>query len=245
MNPLLPALVMCLLLLAPPTARAQTPTLPADTVLARTLAWHDPHQAWANTSLRFKVRETRPGAPDRQTTIGLGSGAFTFASQREGRQIAARLHADGTCTASVDGQTALPDSLRQRYRLSCTDQAWLRGYYGYLLGLPMKLHDPGTHLDPVARRTTFRGRDVYALRVTYDPSVGGDIWYFYIDPATFALVGARFYHDEAAGDGEHLAFSGWVAVGGLRLPRVRQWYLNQDDAFLGVDFIEDFQPIRE
>lgn len=235
------AMRITLLLLTLVTGFAQAQSLPAETVLARTLAFHDPRQAWSHTAHHITLRETRPGAPDRQTTVGLRHDRFTLASLREGHQVQASLRTDGTCTASVDGQTALPDSMRQRYMLSCTDQAWLRGYYGYLLGLPMKLHDPGTHLDPEARRTTFRGRAVYALRVTYDPTVGHDTWYFYVDPDTFALVGCRFYHDEAADDGEHLVFSGWVEAEGLRLPRVRQWYMNQDDAFLGADFIENYR----
>ena len=52
-----------------------------------------------------------------------------------------------------------------------------------------------------------QGQAVYALRVTYDESVGKDTWYFYLDRKTCALVGHRFYHDEAVGDGEYAVLS--------------------------------------
>ena len=41
----------------------------------------------------------------------------------------------------------------------------------------MKLRDAGTRLGEVTE-TTFAEREVFGLRVTYEPEVGGDTWYF-------------------------------------------------------------------
>jgi uncharacterized protein DUF6503 len=74
----------------------------------------------------------------------------------------------------------------------------------------MKLRDPGTRLDPTVKEAVFEGKAVYELRVTYDEAVGTDTWCFFLDRDTCALVGHRFHHNEAQGDGEYVVFSGEV-----------------------------------
>jgi hypothetical protein len=98
----------------------------------------------------------------------------------------------------------------------------------------MKLRDPGTRLDRVSA-TTFEERAVYDLRVTYEEEVGGDIWYFYFDRDTYALVGYRFHHDEAKNDGEVIHLDGEVAAEGMRLPKARTWYTHEANELLGTD----------
>ena len=84
----------------------------------------------------------------------------------------------------------------------------------------------------------FNERQVLTLRVTYSPEVGKDIWYFYVDPETFALVGCRFFHDEAKNDGEYLVFEGEVSgPHGLRLPKLRHWHMNLDREHIATDEI--------
>ncbi len=75
--------------------------------------------------------------------------------------------------------------------------------------------------------------------MTYDPDVGGDTWYFYFVPDTFALVGYRFYHDESKNDGEYITLDEEIVdeASGLRLPKVRAWYYNSDGAHLATDDI--------
>lgn len=63
-----------------------------------------------------------------------------------------------------------------------------RNYYLYLYGLPMKLRDSGAHLAPQAKETTFEGRPVHELKVTYDAEVGTDRWYFYLDRSLFEVL---------------------------------------------------------
>ena len=58
----------------------------------------------------------------------------------------------------------------------------MRNYYVYLWGLPMKLLDAGTTLDPEVATTNYQDEPVQIVRVTYDPQVGSDVWYVYLDP---------------------------------------------------------------
>ena len=219
-------------------ARGQ-PMPSAAEALQKSIAYHG-MAAWYGQHHRLTLKEIRPNGSDRSTVIDLEvGGGFAVRSEREGRLVEARVKGED-CTATIDGSAAMPDDLKQRYRLSCDGLRWWHSYYGYLYGLPLKLTDPGTRLADAAETTTFQNRDVLALKVTYDAEVGADTWYFYLDPATYALVGCRFYHDESKNDGEYIVFEGEVVHEGLRLPKTRRWYTNADSTYLGADVIEAY-----
>lgn len=209
-------------------------------VLGRSQAYHDPDMRWAQVRHELDLRETRPDRPDRQTTLVIDWAASVFEITRATD--------DGPATGRLEGETCVVDApsagaapFRCEEAGDGRPVAFWRDYYGYLYSLPMNLADAGTHLDPEVQATTFNDQDVFALKVTYAADVGGDTWYFYVDPESYALVGCRFYHDEAANDGEYLIFEGEVEAGGLRLPRTRAWYINRDGRYLGSDTIEVYR----
>jgi hypothetical protein len=171
-------------------------------------------------------------------TIEPDGSTFGMTGRYRGRTLEYRVE-EGQTTMSVDGSSDIAPETAEELRLSREDGMFWRGYFGFLVGLPMKLQDPGTHIDPDVIETEFMGRAVQAIRVTYDAEVGGDTWYFYFDPDSAQLVGCRFYHDETANDGEFLVFEELeeAATGGLRLPKRRGWYVNADSAFLGADVV--------
>ena len=45
----------------------------------------------------------------------------------------------------------------------------------------------------------------------------------------------QFYHDEGKNDGEYILLSEMEQVGGIKMPKVRAWYYNKDDKYLGTD----------
>ncbi len=205
-------------------------------LIEQTIAFHDPQGLWQEGVFRLVLEETRPDGPSRKTMLLVDntSGRFEIATQRDGAQIDGVL-ADGGCEMRLDGSTQFSDEDKEKYRLTCERLEWLRNYYVYLWGLPMKLLDEGTVLDTDVLDTTYQERPVQAVRVTYDLSVGSDIWYFYLDTETHALAGYRFFHDEAKGDGEYITLEGQIEAGGLRLPKSRSWFTNAEDRYLGTD----------
>jgi hypothetical protein len=205
-------------------------------LVEQAITFHDPQGLWQDGVFRLELEETRPEGPSRETTLLIdnAAGRFEITTQRDGAQIDGVLTSDG-CQLRLDGSEQFGDEEREKYRLTCEHLEWLRNYYAYLWGLPMKLRDQGTNLDPEILDTTYRGETVQALRVTYDPEVGSDVWYFYLDPETHALIGYRFFHDETAGDGEYIILEGRIEAKGLRLPRSRAWYTNAEDRYLGTD----------
>ncbi len=111
----------------------------------------------------------------------------------------------------------------------------MKDYYTYLYGLPMKLRDPGTQIDLLVRKKTFMEKEYLVLRVTYDKEVGEDTWYFYFDPENYAMEAYQFFHKEAENDGEYILLSGEETIHGIRMPKVRAWYYNKDNTYLGTD----------
>lgn len=207
----------------------------ATTLLQGSIGRHDPAGKWSSGAYRMVLRETRPDGTNRDTTLMIDNGRslFEVSSLREGDRIVGSLSADD-CSWLFNGSSNFSDEIRDTHKLTCDRLERMRNYYVYLWGLPMKLRDPGTRLGDV-RKDEFEGRAALSLRVTYDEGVGSDVWYAYFDPETHDLIGYRFYHDEAANDGEYITLDGIQEGAGLRLPKTRAWYKHQQDEFLGTD----------
>ena len=214
----------------------------ASEVLEQSIAYHDPEGHWGNARFDLSFRETRPDGSERRTRVQFRDtlDSFEISTQRDEAQIEGLMAGD-ECILTLDGSTEFSEQDRDKYRLTCERLRWLRNYYTYLWGLPMKLRDPGTRIDPQVTDAWYQDRQVWSLRVTYDESVGTDIWYFYFDQQTYALVGYRFYHDEAKNDGEYIVLEGETVASGVKIPTRRSWYTNAEDRHLGDDILTDIE----
>lgn len=210
----------------------------ATEIVERAIGYHDPGGLWDRSRLRFRLRETRPDGDERQVRFVVDSPKreFEILTHRQGATIEGLLAGDD-CLLTLNGSPDFSDEQRERYDLSCDRLRWLEDYYTYLWGLPMKLRDPGTRIDPAVVATEYDQRPVWAVRVSYDEEVGSDTWYFYFDRDSGGLAGYRFYHDEEAVDGEYIQLQGELEAGGLRIPARRSWYTHQGDRYLGEDIL--------
>ena len=220
-----------------------TATLSAAEMLDRSIAYHDSDGRFATSAIAIELSESRPDGGVRKTSLVIDNGRGRFEMRRvvdDGREVYIRVDGDDV-TVSLDGSTTFSAEEAEQYRLAPEQAKRTRNYYIYLYGLPMKLLDSGTRLDPETREKEYQGHAVYELKVTYDEAVGQDTWYFYLDRKTFALVGYRFYHDESKNDGEYIVLEGEASGAGLKLPKTRKWYRHEDDGFLGTDIIESMR----
>ena len=227
------------------TTGAASPQMPsAADILQHSIDYHDPQGLWSWNSFRIQLAGTRPinGPTLTEIVIDNVAGRFTMQRDRYGQLIETAVTGD-ECWTKLDGSSEITPEQAERFRLSCEQMRGERDYHTFLYGLPMKLRDRGTLLHPDAIRTEFQGQDVWQVRITYDPEVGTDTWYFYIDPWSFALVGYRFYHDEAANDGEYIVLDRITEGGGVRLSKVRSWYRNSDDQLLGTDTVRSIERL--
>jgi len=107
----------------------------------------------------------------------------------------------------------------------------------------MKLKDPGTHIANTFERKSFKGKEYLVLKVTYDESVGEDIWYVYINPETYAMEIYQFFKTDVNGNeietsGEYILLSGETVINGIKMPKNRAWFYNKDDLYLGTDILK-------
>ena len=215
-------------------------TLKGEEVLAKSINYHDPERRWWTDRFELKLYESRPGGGYRISNVHLAEAAGHFGLQQQrGKDQIFRAFSPAGCQQLLNGKPASAYNAEEvkQHRLSCEAGQVYRDYYTYLWGLPMKLEDAGTIIDPAVYRVDFFGQELLEVKVTYDEAVGGDIWYFYFHPDTYALSGYRFYHDEAANDGEYILLEKEAEVNGVKFPAIRHWYTHGDRRYLGSDEI--------
>lgn len=223
----------------------QAQTVTADQLINRTIAFHDPDGWWDKVKMDMVIEMETPNNPPRLSNVVVDNinGGFHISVLSNNRLLEWVVDSKDSCDFKVNFSKP---TQAQADSLSLTaDRArrW-RDYYTYLYGLPMKLKDKGTKVDNEVIETTFMDKPVLALRVTYDESVGKDIWYFYFNPNTYAMVGYRFYHDEAKNDGEYIVLKDMIIEQGLRIPKTRSWFTNGEDKLLGTDHLKAFKVDR-
>ncbi|MCC1484362.1 DUF6503 family protein [Winogradskyella immobilis] len=209
-------------------------------LLDKAIAYHDPNGHWQTFNDSFNVTMTTQNANPRESKIiiNLLHQYYSVAAKRDGTTTTYTMD-KGKCIMSYNG--AVLDEVSAKAKGMTCDRAELyKNYYSYLYGLPMKLKDKGTHLGDKIERKTFKGKDYLVLKATYDASVGSDEWYFYFNPKTYAMEVYQFYKTDDNGNvipdsGEYILLSEEAIVSGIKMPKVRAWYYNKDDKYLGTD----------
>lgn len=210
-----------------------------DSLLARSIRYHDPEQNWTERSHLIQLAESRPDGTVRQTRLTFYPNSEDFEMQQtRGKDKIQVRHLNNTYSFSHQGRTEISEEIAQRFRLTEEGARWIRDYYSYLFGLPMKLRDPGTLLQPNVYKVWYDNRELLQLEVHYAPETGKDIWHFYFDPTTYALSGYSFYHEkDGPGTGEYILLEGEATVGSMKLPAKRHWYFTNNRLYLGTDEI--------
>lgn len=212
--------------------------LTGETLLSKSINYHDAKGKWSKWNPTFTLELEIQDRPNRlsEVTIDNKRGDFHLKVERDSHLIE-RIVEKGKCRMLFDGKETMDSTMIKKYQLTCERTEMYRNYYTYLYGLPMKLNDSGTIIHEKVEQVELRGTTYWRLKVTYDESVGDDIWYFYFDESTFALKAYQFYHDEAKNDGEYILLAGEVTLDGITIPKDRTWYYNSNDKLLGTDFL--------
>jgi hypothetical protein len=228
----------------PPVVAAETS--PARALIERSIAYHDPDEVWWTSARTIELRQPRAAGAERRTTFALFPDAsqFQLIVEESDRGTALEMHGDSCRSLEVER-----DFQSHVLGIDCTKGRLYRDYYAYLFNLPMNLLDDAAKVEPQPFETTFLGRPVRAVRITYGE--GEPRWEHYFDPATAALVGCRFTRDPESKTGEYIVYGGKIEAGGVRLPRERAWHYNDGGSWLGTDVIESLRieppsaPVQE
>ncbi len=217
----------------------------ASDLLDKAIAYHDPNDLWEIFQGKLFITMTYPDGKERlsEVEIDLPKEYFRVTSTSEDIVIEQTIDKED-CTLKLNGSTSISDEDKETHRLSCERTQFMKNYYLFLYGLPMKLKDTGTHLDSVVQTKSFKGKEYLVLKVTYDESVGKDVWYFYFDPDNYAMEVYQFFHDESKNDGEYILLSEIENVARIKMPKIRAWYYNSDDKHLGTDVLTKATPLE-
>lgn len=211
----------------------------ADSLLKRSIRYHDPEGNWGKKPHIINLAESRPTGGVRHSRLSIFpvKNDFDLVQTRGADKIQLR-YVNGTFSATHQGRMEIKDQDRERLRLTEKNTIWLRDYYTYLYGLPMKLQDEGTEVQPNVHKVWFNGKELLEMEVHYAPEKGKDIWFFYFNPETYALEGYAFYHEkDGPGTGEYIILEGEALVDKMKLPAERHWYFTHNNLYLGTDQI--------
>jgi len=198
---------------------------------------HDPKDKWKDFTANLNIAQTRPDGTksQRQIYINNKKNHFKFSGKYPEGLLQYAVDKKGA-RYSWNGKREVPNDVKEKYKINDDRAKMYHNYYAYMYGMPMKLlSDPGTLISPTVEEVTFKDDQYWRVKVTYDPEVGDDIWYFYFNPQSYELELYQFFHDESINDGEYILLEGWKYFGELRLPEKLLWYYNKDDVFLGED----------
>jgi hypothetical protein len=218
---------------------AQNKSLTAKEIVANSINYHDPEGKLLKKEVTLHLTETRPNGSDRKSQIKfhLKKEKFQLIQVKNNHTITSTYKC-GNVSFLLDGKKEISAEDKEKYRLDEKRLEMLKNYYQYLWLMPLKLNDEGSNFNPLVKRIEFFGKESLEIQVTYDQSVGTDVWYFYFNPETFALQGYRFYHNEEKNDGEYIILDDEVLFEGVRLPKSRKWFTHKEDKFLGTDILD-------
>ncbi len=212
-------------------------------LLENAINYHDPSGSWKTFSNEFTVIMTTPNAPKRTSIISINLPSEYFSVEATKDAVSTTYTLDrGKCEMKYNDKV-LDSVAAEEKKMNCDRATLYKNYYSYLYGLPMKLNDPGTNISDKVEKRPFKGKDYLVLKVTYDDPIGSDVWYFYFNPKTYAMEIYQFFKTddnskEKSDTGEYILLSEEAAVNGIKMPKVRAWYYNKDDKYLGTDTLE-------
>lgn len=223
------------------TAYAQN--IAVNELLDKTLNYHDPNGNWKSFSDEITVVMTAPNSTKRTSIISIDLPQQYFSVTATKDTVTTTYTLDkGKCQMKYSGKV-LDSTQAKEKKMTCDRATLYKNYYSYLYGLPMKLKDSGTNLNNKIEKRLFKGKNYLVLKVTYDETVGSDVWYFYFNPKTYAMEVYQFYKTDDSGKekpntGEYILLSEEALVNGIKMPKVRAWYYNKDDKYLGTDTLK-------
>ncbi|MDG2431191.1 DUF6503 family protein [Flavobacterium sp.] len=214
-------------------------------LLKKAIAYHDPSDRWSQLKGQLTIEMASPDGSQRlsEVTINLPDQYFKLTSVRNNTAVTHIVSKDSASFGLNDKTTFTAEEIK-KYSLTETRAKFMKNYYTYLYGLPMKLSDAGTIINPTVTRKEFMGKEYLVLQVKYEEGIGKDVWYFYFDPKTYAMEIYQFYHDEAKNDGEYILLTEEETFSGIKFPKNRAWYQNTDKKFLATDKLTKVSELK-
>lgn len=212
-----------------------------DELLAKAIEFHDPNNNWSTFKGELFVTMETPKRLPRESkiSIDLPNQYFSVIAKRD--TITTAFIVDkNEISVSFNRDDNPSEEIKKKYSLNKQRANLYKNYYTYLYGLPMKLKDKGTIIHQKVERKTFKRKEYLVLKATYKKEVGKDTWYFYFNPKNYAMEVYQFFK-EAPDSGEYILLSDLEVINNIKMPKVRAWYYNKDNTYLGTDILSQIK----
>ena len=212
-------------------------------LLEKTITYHDPDNNWSTFADSFSVTMETPNNSARISNIHINLPEELFYIKMTRDTLITEYTVNkGVCSFALNGEKNLSVEQQKQFNISCERALLYKNYYTYLYGLPMKLKDPGTIIENKVDKKVFKGNTYLVLKVSYDKTVGSDVWYFYFNPKTYAMEIYQFFKTDEQGhlkpdSGEYILLSDETIINNIKMPKNRAWYYNKDNSYLGTDIL--------
>lgn len=214
-------------------------------LLEKTINYHDPDNNWSTFADSFSVTMETPNNSARISNIHINLPEELFYIKMTRDTLITEYTVNkGVCSFALNGEKNLSVEQQKQFNISCERALLYKNYYTYLYGLPMKLKDPGTIIENKVDKKVFKGNTYLVLKVSYDKTVGSDVWYFYFNPKTYAMEIYQFFKTDEQGhlkpdSGEYILLSDETIINNIKMPKNRAWYYNKDNSYLGTDILSN------
>jgi len=212
-------------------------TVTGDELLEKAIQFHDPNGNWVTFKGELFVTMETPKNADRISKINIDLPNQYFAVLAKRDTVITQFALDkGSCSFSLNGKVNVSAEIKKKYSLNCERAKLYKNYYTYLYGLPMKLKDEDTIIHQKVEKRQFKGKEYLVLKVTYSKDIDKDTWYFYFNPETYAMEVYQFFKD-TENSGEYILLSELETINDIKMPKIRAWYYNKDNGYLGTDIL--------
>ena len=201
---------------------------------------HDSKSHWNQSEINFHIQEPRVGNPQRFSKIKLNNATDYFEIERNRAEGLEKrtINEQGKCTFSLNGSEEIPEEIQEKYGINKESTEFRKIFYQTLYGLPMSLTDDMIVEMKPAESIVYEDRDAYRVNIELKNSIISKHWGLLISTKDFKLLALEFNHpDDPDSVGEIIKFEGLVKVKGMELPRIRHWYEQGSDEYLGSDII--------
>ncbi|WP_368670295.1 DUF6503 family protein [Flavobacterium sp. K5-23] len=142
-------------------------------LLKKTIEYHDANNNWDTFNGKLFIEMKAPNGSDRlsEVVIDLPNQYFKLSALKNNTKVE-HIVDKNISSFTLNGNSTFTEEEAKTYNLTETRAKFMKNYYTFLYGLPMKLKDSGTIINPAVERKEFMGKEYLVLKVKYEEGVG-------------------------------------------------------------------------
>jgi hypothetical protein len=201
---------------------------------------YDVDHHWDTSEIKLHIQEPRVNNPQRYTKLNLKNSDDYFEMERfrEDGIVKRILTGNGESKIFLNGESELPKAIIEQYRLNVERSIGHKKFYKLMYGLPMSISDVlWKQLEP-AQKAEYEGMEVYRVAMELKDEMISKHWTLIIEVETYTLLAIEFNHPEdPEKEEEIITFESEFEINGMKIPRIRNWYIKGTNEYLGTDII--------